>query len=564
MQLTKAQIAAKLKRLGIKAADVAQVRAIASALLVRQGEEAALGEAVAVFNSARASGDVSEWIIRERPSLAVTMGFLANPKLAKAKATRLDVAPYNATPGLDARAELICSIPNPKHPTRSKRAPCAKHLHAPTLPPKKPRANPGYKGAPCSVLIPGPRGLRSIAAFYALLPLASVTASHDHRFNPSKDYPRYLQERDYTHDQGEQAKIQAQVLAWRPELVFNDDPSPGNGPPIVCGLWLVLGGNSRTIALKMYAQQRPGAYADALRRALAAHVLTFGPLPQDLPDLQDWVLVRVLDDVYDPKTISRDLNQTFTQSKSQASEALSCGAALPSELLVQLASALSQDGVTLSLALERADAVPLLKRSGLITAQNQAGWLRYRGGAYNNALSIQGAQALARCLVGAFVGSQEALADASPSTWAFFERLAPACLAIGERIPLAKSSIQEAASEFVELDALPAFQRASRYRQRGLFDGAPESTAPPDLDSLGWLFLAFFIDSKKAPAKAAAELLRIYRQIPKTSSLFGDNPSPLDLETQLAKTLGAPFVPFGANSEEKNKAAVIRLLDRGV
>ena len=562
--LTKAQISAKLRRLGVKAADVAQVRALASALLVRQGEDAALDEAVAVFSVAKSSGDVSEWIIRERPSLAVTMGYLADPKLAKAKATRLDVRPYDHTPGLDARVDLTCTIPDPNHPKRrGKRAPCSKHLHAPTLPPQNPRHAPGYKGAPCSVLVPGPRGLRSLSAYYALLPLASVTASHDHRFNPSRDYPKYLQERDYTRDTGEQAKIHAQVLAWRPELVLNDDPSPGNGPPIVCGLWLVLGGNSRTIALKTYAAQRPGAYADALRRALAAHVLTFGPLPGDLPDLQEWMLVRVLDDVYDPKTISRDLNQTFTQSKNQASEALSCGSALPSELLVQLASALSQDGVTLSLALERADAVPLLKRSGLITAQNQAGWLRYRGGTYNNALSIQGAQALARCLVGAFVGSQEALADASPSTWAFFERIAPASLAIGERVPDARKDMQAAAGEFVELESMPVFQRASRYRQRSMFDG-PESTAPPELSSLGWIYLGWLIAAKKAPAKAASELLELYRKIPRGSSMFGDTYGVHNLEAALVLMLQPTSKYFVPSSASISKNALIALLERGV
>jgi len=561
--LTKAQISAKLKRLGIKAADVAQVRALAGALLVRQGEEAALDEAIAIHNTAKSSGDVSEWIIRERPSLAVTMGYLSDPKLARAKATRLDVRPYDATPGLDARAELACRIPDPKQPQKLKKAPCAKHLSAPTLPPKNPRLSPGFKGAPCSVLVPGPRGLRSLSAYYALLPLDSVTASHDLRFRPSPDYPKYLQERDYTRDEAEQNKIHAQALAWRPELVLNDDPSPGNGPPIVCGLWLVLGGNSRTIALKMYATQRPGAYADALRRALAAHVLTFGPLPLDLPDLQEWMLVRVLDDVFDPKAISRDLNQTFTQSKNQASEALSCGAALPSELLVQLASALSQDGVTLTLALERADAVPLLKRSGLITAQNQAGWLRYRGGAYNNALSIQGAQALARCLVGAFVGSQEALADASPSTWAFFERIAPASLAIGERVPAARADMQAAAAEFVELESMPVFQRASRYRQRSMFDG-PESTAPPELSSLGWIYLGWLIMAKKAPAKGAAELLELYRSIPRGASMFGDAYGVPNLEAALARLLLPASKYFAPSSASISKNALIALLERGL
>ena len=562
---TKAQIARLLKKRGVRNADAASaVFGLARALQAhKRSEEAALSEALAIWATAPAHDDPQEWIIRERPSLAVTMGFLADPKLAKAKATRLDVRPYDATPGLDARADLACTIPDPNNPKRSKRASCAKHLHAPTLPPQNPRLSPGFKGAPTSVLIPGPRGLRSLSAYYALLPLDSVTASHDHRFNPSRDYPKYLQERDYTRDTGEQAKIHAQVLAWRPELVLNDDPSPGNGPPIVCGLWLVLGGNSRTIALKMYAQQRPGAYADALRRALAAHVLVFGPLPQDLPDLQDWMLVRVLDDVFDPKTISRDLNQTFTQSKNQASEALSCGAALPSELLVQLASALSQDGVTLSLALERADAVPLLKRSGLITAQNQAGWLRYRGGTYNNALSIQGAQALARCLVGAFVGSQEALNDAAPSTWGFFERIAPASLAIGERVPDARKDFQAAAAEFVELESMPVFQRASRYRQRSMFDG-PESTAPPELSSLGWIYLGWLIAAKKAPAKGAAELLELYRKIPRGSSMFGDSYGVHNLEAALVLMLQPVSKYFVPSSESISKNALIALLERGV
>ena len=120
--------------------------------------------------------------------------------------------------------------------------------------------------------------------------------------------------------------------------------------------------------------------------------------------------------------------------------------------------------------------------------------------------------------------------------------------------------MQGAAAELVEIEALPTFQRASRYRQGSLFDG-PDAARPPELDSLGWVFLAWLIQAKKAPAKAAAELLTLYRSIPRGVSMFGDVFDAEDLEKRLVDLL--PSSGFAALDGEKNKKALIKLLERG-
>ena len=475
------------------------------------------------------------------PELRASSAFLDSPRAALRAARAVPIPDELAAADLFAfQPPPVCDAPRLDKPGR-RRVACGSLDLAPRIQPAgRTTQTPAYAGAPTSVLIPGPRGLRALAARYILAPLSAVIASHDERFRPSSGYPKEMQERDYSRDEAEQAKIHAQALAWRPALVLNDDPSPASGPPIICARWLVVGGNSRTIALKMVAQQRPETYAAALRHAISAHAQSFGALPQSIPDLDRWGIFRLLEgDDYDPRSISRDLNQNWTQSKSQAAEAASCGAIIPAPLLRDLAALLAAPDMTLGEALARVDAVPALKKSGMITAQNQAEWLRYRGGSYNNALSIQGAQHLARCLVGAVVGSVEALSDASPSSWQLFERSAPALLAVADKLPESRPAIQRAASELVELEALPSGQRSARYRQGSLFG----ESAVADLSPLERALLSVLWRGRTAPAKAAAQLLEIFRAIPRPSPLTGEVATLDTLQDALTERAAAEVEP---------------------
>jgi hypothetical protein len=482
------------------------------------------------------------------------MTYYASPPAARRAARSVALPPevQDLAAGIEAyQPAPACDLPDPSKKTGRRRVPCKDYVPSvfhELRPAARKNAEPAIGGARTSVLIPGPRGLRALAARYILARLDEVIPSHDRHFRPSKGYPPEMQERDYSRDAAEQAKIHAQVLAWRPALVLNDDPSPASGPPILCARWLVVGGNSRTIALKMYAAQRPETYAAALRHSLAAHLQTWGLFGLDVPDLDKWGVFRLLEGSdYDPRSISRDLNQNWTQSKSTAAEAASCGAVLPPRVLADLAAMMAAPDTTLSEALSRLDIVTELKRAGLITSQNQAEWLRYRGGVYNNALSVQGTQHLARCLVGAVVGSVEALSDASPAAWDLFGRIAPAALSIAGTLPESRAPMQRALAELVELEALPPGQRSMRYRQGSLFDeGSIEPLTTPERAWLGLLW-----PLRRAPAKAAAKLLEVARGLPR--------PSPLTREAATMQDLIAALERAGAPSTERD---LLRELDR--
>ncbi|MDE5832057.1 MAG: hypothetical protein K2H64_03580, partial [Desulfovibrio sp.] len=88
---------------------------------------------------------------------------------------------------------------------------------------------------------------------YEVRELADVLPSHDpeRNFQRTENYPKLAQERPYDKDLGEKEKVIANATNFEPAFLLSDDPGATNGPPIVTRDGIVLGGNSRTMSLKL-------------------------------------------------------------------------------------------------------------------------------------------------------------------------------------------------------------------------------------------------------------------------------------------------------------------------
>lgn len=423
----------------------------------------------------------------------------------------------------------------------------------------------GFLGLPCPLLTPGGQGIKSWSCRYVLAERAAVKPSHTTRFQPTPGYPAEMQERDYSRDENEQQRIQRAALDWRPAMVLNDDPTSQSGPPIIDRKGRVVGGNSRMITINTLCEDPRTAvkYAAALRAALENHAMDWGLSSlSDSPDLSAYVVVRMISDEFDTRTISAQLNQGWTNALNVSGESVSCGRALPPDLIALLADRM-READTVEQALEGAagrQAVQMLQRAGTITPQTQARWLRYARGQYLQDLSRQGMDAVRRCLVGAVIDSQDVLAHATPSTAALFERLAPAWLSIFARVPEWRAPFQLAASELVEvLDYSPG-QRHHRFAQGSLFGDGGGGEAilrdPVAVSLLVWLYCM-----RATPKQAAERSAALMRALGKPSGgLFspdeGLEDSPDDM---LSRYLGAPHP---ADIEDRGALPVLTRLEQ--
>lgn len=306
-------------------------------------------------------------------------------------------------------------------------------------------------GAPTVVYYPDSRleaglaGLGELRAHYALVDAASIIPSHDpHTFSPHPQYPAELQERDYQRDVGEQQKVIRQAEKLQPELVINTNPDAVSGPPILASDGVVLGGNSRAMAIQRAVAGKQRGRRERYYNTLLDELTDCGSYGLDgaaaLAAFKNPVLVRVIDkdQEIEAARVSRDLNRALTQALSPAAEAVSLGRMLPKALFELLGDDLatvtpSGKEYTLAQVIDRnaKKILDLLQQGGVVTNQNMGEFVKYRSGRPTDELSSDGRAAIRRAVVGAMVGDKEVMALASARTEAFWERIAP--LVLGTR-----------------------------------------------------------------------------------------------------------------------------------
>jgi hypothetical protein len=115
------------------------------------------------------------------------------------------------------------------------------------------------------------------AAHYEVRELAEVIPSHDpaNGFTRRADYPAIAQERPYHSDRGEQDKVRRNALEFKWRYLVNDLPSASDGPPIITGDGIVLGGNSRAMSLALVYEGNPEKAAQ-YRQALVNEAAVYG------------------------------------------------------------------------------------------------------------------------------------------------------------------------------------------------------------------------------------------------------------------------------------------------
>lgn len=131
--------------------------------------------------------------------------------------------------------------------------------------------------------------------------------------------------------EGEQLRTRVREMAKepRPGLLLTDTPSATDGPPIINEKGQVLGGNARTMAMRL-AFGEDKAAADTLRSAVREAARRFDIDPETIAGIENPVLVRVVPDEFagEPGELSRALNEALTAARSPDADAVSRGAKL--------------------------------------------------------------------------------------------------------------------------------------------------------------------------------------------------------------------------------------------
>lgn len=356
-------------------------------------------------------------------------------------------------------------------------------------------------GKPVVLVTPGIRPERSAArvvtpqrpgagepVHYRVVEAEQLVPSHTpDSFTPNPAYPEGVQERDYRRQPEEQLKVQRGAQQLDPRFLLSDTPSALDGPPIVTAgeKALVLGGNGRSMMLLRGLKDEETARR--YRAELAARAPGFGLDPAEIAKMKAPVLVRELDDVgadapkKDLAGAVRRFNEGMTQALSPRVRAVAEAKTLSPATVKAIGELLAEgEGSLRDILRERPGAVlEILRRDGVITAQNQAEWMKGAN------LTDEGKERLEGMFVGRVVGTVDRMAMTPSALLAKVERIAPSLLRVdgvnpemGETptIQRAIDLVNEARSRHLELDQV--------VNQLGLFGGPRPDAAAIDVARL--------------------------------------------------------------------------------
>lgn len=262
----------------------------------------------------------------------------------------------------------------------------------------------------------------SIPAKYAIVELRSIIPSHDPRtWSPHPLYPLSCQQRDYTHDKSEQAKVERGARALDPKYLLTDTPTAVDGPPVVAGNLVSLGGNGRTMMGLLADDESYARYVRELQDRLSLFSITANLDEYDRP-----FLVRIIEaDMESCAKYSNILNKGLTQDVDITTETVSFARQLAPADLEELGEYFDEREVeTLAEALRDRSiqnrVVRVFRRASIITSQNQSQWLDPASGE----LSDLGRLLVEKILLGAILRDKR-LIDAAQSYTAKIVRALP-------------------------------------------------------------------------------------------------------------------------------------------
>ncbi len=261
-----------------------------------------------------------------------------------------------------------------------------------------------------------------LPARYAIVELDSLILSHNPKtFRPNNAYPPGCQQRDYTHDQAEQAKVKRNAQQFNPRFLITDTPSAIDGPPIVTKKLVVLGGNSRGMSATLTDDWKP------YRTYLEKQVAVYGFALHDLDRFQRPFLVRVVDVPISQCAIySNRLNKGLTQGIDLSTETISYARQLSTEDVQRIGEMLESSGED-SLAqfvtkpAREKELLTLFRRAGIITEQTVSQWIDPKA----NRLSEQGTLLMQRTLLGKILPDKRLVDSAKAYTAQLLRTLSP-------------------------------------------------------------------------------------------------------------------------------------------
>ena len=248
------------------------------------------------------------------------------------------------------------------------------------------------KGKDAELYIKDAKGLKKVNARYKIVDASSLIASHNpNSFGKNEKYPKGVQERDYTGDYAEQNKVKMNAQNFIPALAVNTNPDATNGAPIVTPEGVVLGGNSRSMSMKLVYEHHPER-AKELKAYLKEHAKVFGLSSKDVESVENPVLIREHDPEKDTKEhlqmLVRQLNVTLTQEMDTRTAGRAVSVLLSDTTIKKIADGLSRaenKEKTLSeffgTPSDHVDTIiEMLRKDTIITDQNQRNWIEVKNG----------------------------------------------------------------------------------------------------------------------------------------------------------------------------------------
>jgi len=314
--------------------------------------------------------------------------------------------------------------------------PAAKAIEAPAAEPEIARIG----GKPVTYIPAVPLSERSVgrvvtpqrpgageAIHYRVIEADQLVPSHTpDSFTPHPDYPAGVQERDYRRQPEEQLKVARGAQQLDPSFLLSDTPSALDGPPIVTSgdKAIVLGGNGRSMML--LSGLKDAETAAKYRAELTARAVGFGIDPAQIEGMKNPVLVRELDgmpsDAPKPDLAAavRRFNENLTQALSPKLLAVSEARTLTPDAVQSIARVLMDgDGSLRDVLTNSPEAlIDLLRQEGIITPQNQAGFVKGR------IFTEEGKDRVEGMFVGRVIGTAERLAQSPSALIAKLERIA--------------------------------------------------------------------------------------------------------------------------------------------
>lgn len=297
-------------------------------------------------------------------------------------------------------------------------------------------------------------------------------------------------------------------------------PTAVDGPPVVTGRGVVLGGNGRTMGLRL-AYER--GEADAYRRELVERAPAFGLERAAVERMRAPVLVRVVHDLDAASSAeladaSARYNEGPGNAMDERARAVSLSRRLSPATLERVAELLElHETLRAAMAAEGRAFVRVLEADGIVTAQNRAAYVTDAG-----ELTEAGKQLLEGAFLGLVAGTPERLSQAAPATLAKLERITPAVARVAARanghdlvpdVQAALDVLHRAAAQRVTVLELA--------HQADAFDAPPPARVLELAQDLELL-------TQKRLAAAARAWAAVADYDPRQPLMFGEHPTPAE------------------------------------